>query len=62
MVTGVTFAAFASGFSVCLFNLDSVGECVAVAHSWVDTFRAIGNHVIEWGIAIFHGSFDSAKQ
>jgi len=61
MITGVTFAAFSSGFGVCLFNLDSVGECVGVADSWVNTFLGIGNHIIAWGIAVFHAVF-AAKQ
>lgn len=52
-VTGVTFAAFASGFGVCMFNLDTVGSCVAVAHNWVDVFLAMGNHLIAWGFAVF---------
>lgn len=55
MVTGVTFAAFASGFGVCLFNLDQVGACMAVAHSWMDTFLAVGNHIIAWCGAMLHG-------
>lgn len=55
MVTGITFAAFSSGFGVCLFNLDSVGECIAVAQSWVDTFLAVGGHIISWAKSIFMG-------
>lgn len=57
LVTGVTFAAFSSGFGVCLFNLDSVGECIAVADSWVDTFLGIGNHIIAWSISVFESVF-----
>lgn len=51
----VTFAAFASGFGVCLFNLDTVGACVEVANSWVDKFQQIGDHMIAWGVAIIQG-------
>ena len=31
MLTGVTFFAFASGFSSCLFDLNQVKECVDYA-------------------------------
>jgi len=41
MLTGVTFGAFASGFGVCLFDLDTVDACVNVANSWVDVFQAM---------------------
>lgn len=53
--TIVTFAAFASGMGVCLFNLDTVGACIDVAHSWVGQFKAMGDHLIAWGFAIFRG-------
>jgi hypothetical protein len=55
MTTGVTFAAFASGFGVCLFNLDTVSACLDTADSWVDTFLAMGNHMLQWGIALLSG-------
>ncbi|MDE3059599.1 MAG: hypothetical protein KGJ06_01140 [Pseudomonadota bacterium] len=57
MLTGVTFSAFASGFGVCLFNLDTVGSCVAVANSWMGTFQAMGDHLIAWGIALVKAAF-----
>jgi hypothetical protein len=50
--TVVTFAAFASGMGVCLFNLDTVGACVEVANIWVVKFHQIGNHLVAWGVAI----------
>lgn len=52
VVTGATFAAFASGFGVCLFDLGTVRECVELSRSWVGVFRDIGNHLIEWFFAI----------
>lgn len=61
MVTGVTFAAFSSGFGVCMFNLDSVGECIVVAHSWVDAFQAIGNHIIAWAYSVFGHVFPATN-
>lgn len=57
LLTGVTFAAFASGFGVCLFNLDTVGACVQVADNWVEIFRQMGDHIIQWAIAIVRLSF-----
>jgi hypothetical protein len=52
LLTGVTFVAFASGFSVCLLGLDHVKECVAVANQWVDKFHEAGSYVVDWGIAV----------
>jgi len=57
ILTGVTFLSFASGFGVCLFNLDTVDQCVAVANSWVATFQAMGDHLITWAIALKNGAF-----
>lgn len=58
MLTGVTFAAFASGFGVCLFNLNTVDACVQVANNWVDIFRSVGDHIISWSFALFHAVFN----
>ncbi len=52
MLTGVTFLSFASGFGVCLFNLDTIDACVDVANSWVDVFLDMGTHIIIWAIAL----------
>lgn len=57
MLTGVTFTAFASGFGVCLFNMDTVDACVSVANSWVDIFRGVGDHIIAWAFAIISSVF-----
>ncbi|MEQ1789509.1 MAG: hypothetical protein ABL857_03600 [Rickettsiales bacterium] len=51
-ITVVTFAAFASGMGVCLFNLDTVGACVDVASTWVGEFKQMGDHLIAWGFAV----------
>ncbi len=59
LLTGFTFIAFASGFSVCLFNLDTVDACVAVSRHWVDVFQSMGDHVIQWAIALGHAAFRS---
>lgn len=53
-LTGVTFFAFASGFGVCLFDLSQVNACVDHAVVWVDKFRAMGDQIIQWGIAVLH--------
>lgn len=57
-LTGFTFAAFAAGFSVCLFNLDTVPACLAVANQWVEILRGVGDHIIAWAIAIARGAFE----
>ncbi|MGE3714236.1 MAG: hypothetical protein AB7F82_06885 [Alphaproteobacteria bacterium] len=57
LLTGVTFMAFASGFGVCLFNLDTVNECVEVADNWLDVFLDMGNHLIQWAAALIRAVF-----
>jgi hypothetical protein len=57
LTTGATFAAFASGFGVCLFDLDTVGSCLEVSHHWVDIFHSMGDHILAWGEAIMRGAF-----
>lgn len=58
LLTGVSFAAFASGFGVCLFNLETVDACVEVANGWVDIFRAMGDHLIAWATALVQAAFN----
>jgi hypothetical protein len=53
LLTGFSFAAFASGFSVCLFNMDTVNECADVSSMWLDRFIAFGTHIINWAFALF---------
>ncbi len=48
LLTGSSFLAFASGFSVCLFDLDTVQQCADVSAMWLDRFIAFGSHIIEW--------------
>lgn len=57
MLTGATFVSFASGFGVCLFDLSTVDACVEVANSWVDIFRTMGDHLIEWAVAFTRAAF-----
>jgi len=57
LLTGVSFAGFASGFGVCLFDLNTVDACVAVANSWVGVFQQMGDHIIAWAFALFHAAF-----
>jgi len=54
---GVSLAAFAAGFGDCLFDISTVDACVTHAESWLDTFQAVGNHLIEWIIAITQAAF-----
>lgn len=58
LLTGFTFVGFASGFGVCLFNLDTVDACVATANSWVGVFKDMGDHLITWGFALMHAAFN----
>jgi hypothetical protein len=57
LLTGVTFVSFASGFGVCLFNLDTVDACVAVANNWVGIFQSVGDHIIAWAFALINAAF-----
>lgn len=59
LLTGFTFVAFASGFGVCLFNLDTVDACIEVSRSWVDVFHSMGDHIIQWAFLIFDRAFHS---
>ncbi len=56
LVTGFSFAAFASGFSVCLFDMSTVDQCVDVSNLWLDRFIQGGGHVLEWFFAVFHAA------
>ncbi len=57
LLTGFSFMAFASGFGVCLFNLETVDACAEVASGWVDIFRAMGDHIIAWFFALVRAVF-----
>ena len=57
LLTGFSFIAFASGFSVCLFNMDSIDACVAVSREWMEVFHSMGDHVIQWAIALCQAVF-----
>ena len=57
LLTGTTFLAFASGFGVCLFDLDTVDACLDLSHHWVAVLREMGDHIIQWGAAITRGAF-----
>ena len=52
MVTGVTFTAFASGFGDCLFDIDKVDSCIAVAEHWQGVLQETGQHIIDWAIVL----------
>ena len=59
LLTGATFMAFASGFGVCLFNLETIGACVEVANSWVEPFHQMGDHLIAWAEALIRAVFNA---
>jgi hypothetical protein len=58
LLTGFSFMTFASGFSACLFNVETVGTCVEVANHWVGIFQNMGNHIITWAFALFHAAMN----
>ncbi len=54
MLTGVTFITFASGFGVCLFDIDQIDSCVQHAEEWVIRLKEIGDRIINWFMALMH--------
>ena len=54
-VLGVTVAIFASGFGVCMFNLDTVGSCLSLAGGWVAKFQMMCDHIIAWAMKMMQG-------
>jgi len=57
LLTGATFMAFASGFGVCLFDLDTVDACLELSNHWVGIFHEMGDHIVEWAIKLSRGAF-----
>ncbi len=51
-LTGVTFLAFTTGFSVCLFDLDQIGACVDYAEGALEILKRGGDHVVDWFLAL----------
>lgn len=60
LITGFSFAAFASGFSVCLFDMSTIDQCVEVSNMWLERFVSMGTHVIDWFFALLRAAI--AKQ
>jgi hypothetical protein len=58
VLTGLSFLAFASGFSVCLFDLSQIDACVDYADSAVSVLKNVGDHIIEWSIAFAKEVFE----
>ena len=52
MITGVTFAAFASGFGDCLFDIDKIDACIAVSRHWEEILQQTGTHIVNWAIVL----------
>ena len=50
---GVGLLALIGGFSVCLFDLSQVDACADYAVWAFDVFKAFGDHVVAWAIALF---------
>lgn len=50
---GVGIIALFLGFSVCLFDLSQVDACADYAIWAFDKFKAIGDHILQWAIAVF---------
>lgn len=51
-ITGVTFFAFVTGFSACLFDMSQISACVDYAEKALAILQKFGDHVLQWFIAI----------
>jgi hypothetical protein len=51
-ITGVGLIALVTGFGRCLFDLDQISACADHAEFAFDTFKAVGDHIVEWFIAL----------
>lgn len=52
VLTGVSFFAFVTGFSVCLFDLNQVKECVDYAEAATAVLKKMGDHILAWFVAV----------
>lgn len=57
MLTGVSFCAFISGFSACLFDLNQISECVDYAEEAVGILHQAGDHIVMWFISLLQEVF-----
>lgn len=50
-LTGVALGALITGFGKCLFDIDQIAACADHAEFAFDTFKAVGDHIVNWFIA-----------
>lgn len=54
----ISVGALGYGFGDCAFDLDKVDACVTHASGLIDTFYAMGMHIIQWVMAIGTAAFN----
>jgi hypothetical protein len=54
----ISVGALGYGFGDCAFDVDKADACVSHASGLIDTFYAMGMHIIEWAIAIGTAAFN----
>lgn len=57
MLSGVSFFAFISGFSACLFDLNQVKECVDYSQQALIVMKKVGDHILLWFVKIVQEVF-----
>ncbi len=53
----ISVGALTYGFGDCAFDADKAESCVAHAAGLLDKFQAVGDHLIQWAMAIFRAVF-----
>ncbi len=56
-LSGVGLMALFAGFSVCLFDLEKVPQCVSYAIYATETLKSVGDHIVQWFILVFQEVF-----
>lgn len=51
-ITGAGFFALMWGFSKCLFDIDQIEACADHGEYAFTVFKAFGDHVVQWFIAL----------
>lgn len=51
-ITGVSLIALFWGFSKCLFDISQISACADHAEYAFTVFKAVGDHIVHWFIAL----------
>lgn len=51
-ITGLSLIVVMVGFGRCLFDIDQISACVDHGEYAFNVFKAVGDHIIKWFIAL----------